>query len=263
MKAPLINLLLGILLSSCGVERVYTTGSYGSIKSYTEKQHFIDKKTTVTYVSGDVSFGKHSQDDGSFNDTKTIAAINIHRNTTGRFYNYYYGLGGAYGTYNFKEGYSDLIVKGEKSRFYTINIKSGINYTYTRPKVDWRFIGLEFAYLNEFGPYQDKLSELELNTSNDGSLIIANQKSMFTFHLYSEYVFKISDEKAFTVGFYLGDLLNYKNTDFYSDATFYSDTTGFSGLTLGLRLKKYAVNVIFETGQGDIKSSKIGLTYKL
>ncbi|HEX9600438.1 MAG TPA: hypothetical protein VF985_03005 [Mariniflexile sp.] len=69
MKA-LLNLLLVIFVSSCGVKRVYTTGSYGSIKSYTEKQHFIDGKTTATYVSGDVSFGKHSQDDGSFNDTK-------------------------------------------------------------------------------------------------------------------------------------------------------------------------------------------------
>lgn len=256
MKA-LLNLLLVIFVSSCGVKRVYTTGSYGSIKSYTEKQHFIDEKTTATYVSGDVSFGKHSQDDGSFNDTKTIAAINIHRNITGSFYNYYYGLGGTYGTYNFKEGYSDLIVKGEKSHFYTINIKSGINYTYTSPKVDWRFIGLEFAYLNESGPYQDKLSELELTTNNDVDLIIANQKSMFTFNLYSEYVFKISNEEAFTVGFYLGDLLNYKNTELYSDST------GFSGITLGLRLKKYSVNAIFETGEGDIKSSKIGLTYKL
>lgn len=254
MKA-LLNLLLVIIVSSCGVKRVYTTGSYGSIKSYTEKQHFIDEKTTATYVSGDISFGKHSQEDGSFNDIKTIAAINIHRNTTGSFYNYYYGLGGTYGTYNFKEGYSDLIVKGEKSHFYTINIKSGINYTYTRPKVDWRFIGLEFAYLNEFGPYQDKLSEL--TTNNDGNLIIVNQKSMFTFNLYSEYVFKISNEEAFTLGFYLGDLLNYKNTELYSDST------GFNGISLGLRLKKYSVNAIFETGEGDIKSSKIGLTYKL
>ena len=193
---------------------------------------------------------------------KRIVAINIHRNTTGSFYNYYYGLGGTYGTYNFKEGYSDLIVKNEKSNFYTINIKSGMNYTYTRPKVDWRFIGLEFAYLNEFGPYQDKLSELESTalestTSNDGDLIIVNQKSMVIFNLYSEYVFKISNEEAFTLGFYLGDLLNYKNTGYYSDST------GFSGITLGLRLKKYSVNAIFESGEGDIRSSKIGLTYKL
>ncbi len=114
---------------------------------------------------------------------------------------------------------------------------------------------LEFAYLNESGPYQDKLSEL--TTNNDEDLIIANQKSMFTFNLYSEYVFKISNEEAFTLGFYLGDLLNYKNTELYSDST------GFNGISLGLRLKKYSVNAIFETGEGDIKSSKIGLTYKL
>lgn len=251
----LMKLLFVIFLSSCGVNRVYTTGSYGSIKSYTEKQHFIDRKTTGTYVTGDLSFGKHSQEAGNFNDTKTIAALNIHRNTSGEFYNYYWGLGGAYGTYDFKEAYGDQIFKGEKSDFYAINFKSGINYAYTRPKVDWRFIGLELTYLNESGPYQDKLYELAIN--NDEGLIVANQKSMFTFNLYSEYVFKFSNEEAFTIGFYTGDLLNYKNTELYSG------TTGFSGITLGLRLKKYTVNAIFEKGNGDIKSSKIGITYKL
>lgn len=262
MKA-LLYLLLVLFLHSCGIKRVYTTGSYGSLKSYTEKQHFIDKKTTATYVAGDVSFGKHEQEAGNFNDTKTIVAINVHRTATGRFYNYYYGLGGTYGTYNFKEGYDDLIVKDEKRNFYTINMKSGVNYTYTRPKVDWRFIGLELAYLNEFGPYQNKLSELESSTSNGVDIIIINPKAMFIFNLYSEYVFKFSNEEAFTVGFYTGDLLNKKKTENYGDRTSFNDKTGFRGITLGLRLKKYAINAIFETGEGAIKSSKIGLTYKL
>ncbi len=243
------------VLSSCGSRRVYTTGSYGSIKSYTEKPHYTNKKVSATYISGDLSFGKHSQDGGDFDDVKTIAAVNIHRSTTGRFYNFYYGLGGTYGTYKFKEGYGDLIADEEKKSFYTVNFKSGINYTYSRPKVDWRFIGVELAYLNEFGSYQDKLSELI--SSNDNELTIVNQKSMFTYQIYSEYVFKMSDEKAFTFGFYFGDLLNFKETEMYSG------TTGFSGITFGLRLKNYIINAIFESGEGEIKSTKIGLTYKL
>lgn len=255
MKTIFKLLPILLLLISCGPTRVYTTGSYGSLKSYTEKQHYIDKKTTETYISGDLSFGKHPQEAATFNDKKTIAAMNVHRNTTGRHYNFYYGLGTAFGTYKFTEGYQGLIENGEKSTFFTVNLKSGINYTYTRPKVDWRFIGLELAYLNESGVYQDKLTKLSL--VDDDDLYVANQKSMFTYQFYSEYVFKLSNRAAFTFGFYAGDLIYFK------DADMYDGTTGFNGFTFGLRLNKYTFSTIFETAQGDIKSTKIGLTYKL
>lgn len=257
MKTTLKLILIALLpfVCSCGSNRVYTTGSYGSIKSYTEKPKYSGKKVSATYVTGDLSFGRHMQDEGEFDDVKTIAAINIHRSTTGKFYNFYYGLGGTYGTYKFKAGYGDLVADEEKQSFYTVNLKSGINYTYTRPRVDWRFIGVELAYLNEFGPYQDKLSELIAN--NDGGLIVVNQKSMFTYQLYSEYVFSMDDDSTFTLGFYFGDLLNFK------DAELYSGTTGFSGFTLGLTFNKYTLHTIFESGQNDIRSTKIGLTYRL
>lgn len=254
IKIVLLGTLL-LFICSCGSNRVYTTGSYGSLKSYTEKPKYVDKKESATYVSGDLSFGKHMQEGGDFDDVKTIAALNIHRSTTGRFYNYYYGLGGAYGSYKFKEGYGNLIADEEKRSFYNINLKSGINYTYTRPKVDWRFLGIELTYLNEFGPYQDKLSELI--SSNDGGLIIANQKSMFTCQLYSEYVFRMSNDSAFTIGFYFGDLVKYHDTIEYNGGT------NFSGLTFGLTFNKYAFYAIFESGQGEISSTKIGLSYRL
>jgi hypothetical protein len=129
-------------------------------------------------VSGDISFGKHEQDDGAFDDTKTIASLNVHRNTTGRFYNYYYGLGASFGTYHFKEAYNDLVARNEKKNFYNINLKTGINYALTTRKIDFRFIGFELAYANEFGPYQDKLSEL--SKMIDDNLIIVDKKSLFT-----------------------------------------------------------------------------------
>ena len=248
-------LFLIFISVSCAPARIYTTGSYGSLKSYSEKQHYIDKKTTETYVSGDLSFGKHPQEAATFNDKKTIAAVNVHRNTTARYYNFYYGLGAAFGTYKFTEEYQDLIKKDERNRFVTVNLKTGINYTYTRPKVDWRFIGFELAYLNESGAYQDKLNKLSLVVDDD--LYVANQKSMFTYQFYSEYVFKISDEEAFTIGFYGGDLINRKV------ANKYDIDTGFNGFTFGLRLNNYTISSIFETGQGEIKSTKVGITYKL
>lgn len=250
----LISLFAILMFASCEPTRVYTTASYGSLKSYTEKQHYIDKKTTKTYISGDLSFGEHEQDGGEFNDTKTIAAFNIHRTTTGKFYNFYYGLGGAFGSYKFKKGLNGLIADGEKNNFYSVSLKSGINFTHSRPKVDWRFIGVEFSYLNEFGSYQNKLSYL---LSQDAEAIIVNQKALINYQFYSEYAFKTVNNNAITVGFYLGDILNYKDTQMYSG------TTSFSGITLGVRLKKYAFHAVFETGEGDIKSTKVGVTYNL
>ncbi|MEL0457529.1 hypothetical protein WJN01_14915 [Flavobacteriaceae bacterium SZ-1-7] len=145
--------------------------------------------------------------------------------------------------------------KGEKANFYNIHLKTGINYTYTRPKVDYRFLGVEFAYHNEFGDYQKKLEELI--KVDDPNLIVVNQKSMFTYHLYSEYAFKSSNQDAFTVGLYVGGLIGLKETDMFSgDAT-------YSGITLGLRLKKYTISLIYESGQNQIRSSKLGLTYQL
>lgn len=67
----------------------------------------------------------------------------------------------------------------------------------------------------------------------------------------------MSNNKAFTFGFYIGDLLNYKDTEMYDG------TTGFGGITFGLRLNKCTLSAIFETAQGDIRSTKIGLIYKL
>lgn len=250
----IILLLIFISLTSCGSNRVYTTGSYASLKTYTEKQHYVDDKTTETYLTGDISFGKHMQEGGLFDDTKIIASLSVHQTTTGRLYNYYYGLGASMGTYKFKQGYLDLIQSGEKQNFYNIFLKSGANITYSRPKIDYRFIGLEFAYLNEFGPYQDKLKELLKIDESD--LIIVNQNSLFTYHIYSEYAFKISKNEAFTLGFYFGDIMNLEGEENDRQAN-------YSGFTLGLRIKDYTVHLMFESGQNEIRSGKFGLTYRL
>ncbi|WP_242155422.1 hypothetical protein [Aestuariivivens sediminis] len=256
MKTSIMGILFIWLLHSCGAHRVYTSGTYGSLKSYTEKQHYVDKKSTKTYVSGDVSFGKHMQDAGTFDDSKTIASILVHRNTSGRFYNYYYGLGAGFGNYRFNEGYKDIVKRNEKASFYNINFKTGINYALTRPKIDYRFIGLELSYYNEFGNYQKKLEAL--SKLMDEGLIIVNQKSMFTYTIYSEYVIKFSHEEAMTLGFYVGELFNKKTTQDYS----YGYDTVFNGLTVGLRLHKYTFHLIYETGENEIRSTKLGLTYQ-
>ena len=250
-----IQTLIALLFFSyCGANRIYTIGSYGSLKSYTEKQHYEDKKTTETYLSGDLSIGKQLQEGGLYDDIKTILSINAHQNTTGRFYNYYYGLGASRGTYTFKQSFQDLIQSREKQNFYNIFLKAGGNITYSRPKIDYRFIGLEFGYLYEYGPYQNKLDKLKKADYN--TLKVVNQKFLLSYHFYSEYAFKISKEEALTFGFYLGDILNLRDYDKY-------DKFNNSGYSFGFRFKDYTAHLMFESGNNGIRSGKFGLTYRL
>ncbi|MFH4964906.1 hypothetical protein V8G69_07875 [Gaetbulibacter sp. M235] len=251
----LLIIALMPILSSCGVKRVYTTASYESLKSYTEKAHYNNEKSSSFYVAGDINFGKHEQESENFNDKTTLATFSIYQSITDKHYNFYYGLGSGFGTYRFTKGFENLIEDKEKKNFYNLNFKTGINYTMPRRVIDYRFIGLEIAYHNEFGPYQNKLSDLL--KSNNSELLIVNDKSLLSFNLYSEYVFKFSEKDAFTIGFYFGDLINHKKVEAYD----YS--TGFSGITTSLRLNKYSISFVTESVQGKTRSSKIGLTYKL
>lgn len=243
------------LLNSCGSNRIYTTGSYGAIKSYTEKPLFKGEKETATYVSGDVVFGSHEQEGDTFKDTKTLISADIHRSTSGRWYNYYYGAGLSMGAYKFERGYSSLINDGEKSKFYNFNLKSGFNINYNRPKTEWRFIGIELMYFNEFGPYQNKLNNLRNN--QDTNLDVINIKSFFTYNIFSEYVFKsVRNDRGFMLGFYAGDIINYDEEVFVYDAA-------YNGFMFGFILKQLTISLIIESGNGGIHGTKVGVSYKL
>ena len=256
MKTTFKILLISqlFLLSSCGVKRIYTSGSYGSLKSYTAKKEYKGERSSEIYLTGDISNGKHEQEGSSFNDTKTLVSLNAHKSVTGRNYNLYFGLGASYGTYKFKKGFEEAINTGEKQNFYTVNFKAGLNYTMSRRVIDYRFIGLELGYSNEFGPYQDKLSQLK--RLNNPGLLIINKEDMFYYNIYSEYVFKINKDNALTIGFYLGDLLSSDNGAEGRRAT-------FSGLSFGYRYDRYTFSVITQNGEADINSLKFGLTYQL
>jgi hypothetical protein len=252
LKIILIVQLL--LLSSCGVRRIYTSGSYGSLKSYTAKKEYSGERSSEIYVSGDISTGKHEQESGKFKDSKTLMSLSAHKNITGKNYNMYYGMGFTYGNYTFKEGFEDVIKTGEKKSFYNLNFKAGINYTMSRRVIDYRFIGIEFAYNNEFGPYQDKLSQLK--RSNHPNLLIINKRDLFSWNLYSEYVFKINKDNAVTLGFYAGNLISRNNGTEGRRAN-------FRGLSFGYRYDRYTFSVVTQSGEADISSTKFGLTYQL
>ena len=109
MKLILKTLLIctiAVFFISCGVNNVYTSASYGSLKSYTEKPIYNGKKETSTYVSGSFSGLSHPQNDQN-DDKVTMGNFSVYRTTTDKRLNYYYGLGAGFGTYQFKNNLSN------------------------------------------------------------------------------------------------------------------------------------------------------------
>jgi len=118
------------LLSSCGVKRIYTSGSYGSLKSYTAKNEYQGMRSSEIYISGDISTGKHGQEGNSFKDSKTLVSLNTHKSVTGRNYNLYYGLGATFSGlsfgYRFEKYTISLITQSGEADINSI--KFGLTY---------------------------------------------------------------------------------------------------------------------------------------
>lgn len=255
-----LSILIFLSCISCGVDRVYTSGSYGDLKSHTAKPEYKGEKEKAIYVSAAYATGKHSQLNNSenFSDTKSIFSANIHKSVTGKYYNYYYGVGGAFGNYTFTQGLEENIEAGEQKNFFNINSKAGINYTWTREKFDFRFIGLEVAYHHEFGSYQDKLKTLENAYEDDLSILIFQEASMFSWNLYSEVVYKINKNNAVEFGIFAGAI-------FLSSDQRVNRESSFIGYTLAYRYKRFTASLLGSSANAadNISGIRYGLAYRL
>ncbi len=248
------NLLLLIIVicftvTSCG-KRVYTSGTYGSIKSYTARPEYKGKNTKATYISTDYSSG----DAGGVRDKKTLISVRAHRSITRKYFNLYYGLGGTIGNYKFG-GPINENSNFNSEAFYSLNSKAGFNFNLPTKRMDWRLVGAELTYNYEFGPYQNVLKEVK-DSNEDSNLLIFNNKSMLYYNFTSEAVFKFNEDNTLSLGIYFGDLLN-KTKDLKNRGS------GFSGTFISYRFKKFTCSVVNEGGQASIDTTKFGLTYQL
>ena len=254
MKKAVLYIIFILLISSCGVERVYTPANYGAIKKYIAKPVYNNKDTTANYISLAVSNGKHPIREGT-NDTKLIGSLNYHHSKSFKKYNFYYGLGLNYGSYKFKNALIDVIVANETQSFYSINPKIGFSFKSTRPNIDYEIIGLELNYNYENGNYQNKLNEIEPSSA----IRVINEKSLFSLNIFSEILFKIDENNTIGLGLFSGGLLGL-------DEKKYNIEEGggghFSGLTFSYRFKKYIFAVVTEKGALNIKSVNYSMTYQ-
>ena len=252
----LIQLVLVVsICGACGVDRIYTSGSYGALKSYKARPEYQGQNEYATYISAGIRNGKHRQSNPDSDDRKTIFALSAHRAHTTKHWNYYYGAGLNYGSYRFNEGYSEFLESDASSDFYALTAFGGINYTISRPKIDYRLLGFEFSYTHEGGAYQDDLSALRRITASNSSILVFNKRNLPAFNLYSELLFKLNTENSLGIEFYGGEVL-------VSDPEL-DRSASFAGYTLSYRHKQYTFSFIQEYGQADIRSWSMGLSYKL
>lgn len=250
----LIITLIALTFSSCNVNRVYTPANYGVTKRYIAKPIYKDKDVSATYISLGVSTGKHPYSSEEIADTKFIGSLNIHQSKSIKRFNFYYGIGFSYGNFNFKNSLDDVIKQNESQSFYIINPKIGMSIKKSSSKFDFHFIGMELNYNYENGAYQDKLSKI----TPSESIIIVNEKSLLSYNLSSEILYKINANNTIGLGIFAGDIIGL-DTDKYNVG---NAGTGFGGLTFSYRIKKLTLSTVSQSASRNIESISFGASYE-
>lgn len=254
MKKIILLIVAIITFSSCGLKRVYTPGNYGTSKKYTAKPIYIDKDTAANYISLAVSSGKHPFEEG-VSDTKLIGSLNYHHSKSFKKYNFYYGLGLNYGNYKFKNSLENVIKENETQSFYVINPKIGFSFKSTSSNIEYEIIGIELNYNYENGDYQNKLAEIEPSNA----IRIVNEKSLFSFNIFTEVLFKIDENNTLGLGLFSGGVLGLDEEKYNIKE---GKGASFGGVTLSYRYKKYIVAIVTEKGAQNINSVNYSVTYQ-
>ena len=261
---------MSVFLSACAsapfTAREYYNGSSGSIKTFIAKPEFDGQRKSAFYISGDYANAtlEHSENDmpnsSGIDDRKSLS-LNVHRAVTLKHLNYYYGLGGTYGRYKFNDLFVNEMGLDSDQGFYVLNLRAGINYLWSTPTVDFRFIGLDLTQGFEGGDYVNSLDQLRQWTAGQNGvdkLNVYNQRSMFSGNLNSELTVKFNVRKALTAGMFLGTPLFVDSNNPELKGVFYG---GF----LSYRYQRFNFNIIEERSAnvGEIGSAKFGLSYCL
>lgn len=251
-------ILILLTLNSCGVSRVYPSGTYASIHNYVAKPEYHGENDAAFYLGATVSTGQNKHFDGSGKDSKFLVSLNAHRSITRKHINAYYGAGFGIGSYTFKSGLQDFISAGDREAFYGISARAGMNFTLPGDNWDLRLLGFNVRYIYEFGPYQNRLADLANILPEELDVLIVNEKSMFAPYLNSEAVYKIDPDNALGLEVFYGSVV----IDGKSRKTL-GEGTGFGGFSLGYRYTDFVLSISHESGQADIGSTQLGMTFKL
>jgi hypothetical protein len=212
-----LNLLLiaGVFLSSCSpgiVNKYYDPALLLADISYQPKPMASDSLKSAIYISGGINQREMQSESNSY-DMINMLQFDVNRAHTFNYINASYGFF-AMGGY-FKNG---LINNGEphvfdKKNFSAIGLRGSLNTFYTKNNVDYRLLGIELSYSQEFGNY----SKFRKSLQNQQYYYSIDNTKLFTAGVTTEMIVHSRRKEANQLGtrLFIGKTFNkltYKGT---------------------------------------------------
>ncbi|WP_184546433.1 hypothetical protein [Mucilaginibacter sp. FT3.2] len=188
-------MLLALVISSCS-DHVYAPALRLADIAYMPKPLATDSAKAANYVSGGFGIAKSAH----YNDVLTSGQLNLSRANTFNHINLAYGVFGVAGNYHNNE-----LAPGD--RYYFNNKFFGVaggrlsaNYFIHRGSFDFRIIGFEAAYSNEFGNY----SSFRKAIGNQDNYHADSRTDLFSMGATTEIVFRNRHNYQFGLRGFIG-----------------------------------------------------------
>lgn len=202
-------LLFALVVSSCS-DHVYGPALRLADIAYMPKPISTDSVKSANYISGGIGIAQGSH----YNDLLTSGQLNLNRASTFKHFNVAYGVFGVAGNYhNNKLAKIDPYYFNNKF-FGAAGGRLSADYFIHRGRFDFRFIGFEAAYSNEFGSY----ASFRKVVGDQEHYHADNRNNLFSMGVTSEIVFRNRHNQRFGLrGFAGGTVGNNGIYNHYTD----------------------------------------------
>ena len=254
----LCYLLLIIFATSCEVPKQlvqkYKPLTLNAVALYMPKPTSFDSVKAKNYISGGIYQLLQTQHNGKSNlqDVVYMGNLDFNRAHIYKKFNFAYGFDAFLGSYK-----NNFIPVDDLDYFKTksvggFQIKTSVNTFHKFKNCDFRFIGVDFAYMNESGEYKDFRNEIKKREY----FYTITTSSFFTAGINSEVVFKNSLGKKSQLGIKLSVLKSFGKFD-YEGVDFNGGKNDGFATVISFFAKKNRFFVVLEGGD----SGKFNLGY--
>ena len=233
-----ITIVICCFSSSCIQRAYYYSPLQGNSLTYHAIPIGSDSTRSATYVSGSISVGGMND---RWTDKVYSFKAGIHRSYAIENLRLYIGAVGVVGSYNINGDYFDhnyldsSIYRNAGNKFFgAFGLNAGLSAsTRMGRRGEWRYIGVEGSFFNEFGDYYS----FRKNLPDSAADIIDKKKYMGSLGISTELIFKTRSQTKFGIKIAMGSYLrrgryydNYSNNYYLSgeDLLYFSNTYHFT-----------------------------------
>lgn len=200
--------LLALAISSCS-DHVYAPALRLADIAYMPKPIATDSNKSANYVSGGIGVTQSAY----YNDVLTSGQLNLSRANTFKHINLAYGVFGAAGNYH-----NNHLAPGDQyyfnNKFFgAAGGRLSADYFIHRGRFDFRIIGFEAAYSNEFGSY----ASFRNTVGNQDNYHADSRTNLFSMGATSEIVFRGRHNYQFGLRGFVGG--TFGNNSIYNQYT--------------------------------------------